>query len=78
MEVRDGYAISMKQAIVDYRRLDAAEEEKMAELKLPPVAVKPVPPYLAVVATPERQLPIGDRIFNMEQGHFTVRCTFCC
>mmetsp|Transcript_30720 Transcript_30720/g.59916 ORF Transcript_30720/g.59916 Transcript_30720/m.59916 type:complete len:4305 (+) Transcript_30720:116-13030(+) len=72
IEVRDEYSRAMKQAIIDFKRKDPSEDAKMADLNLPPVREDAAVPYLAVIATPEHELPIKRMINVVERMHFAV------
>ena len=70
-EVKDEYNKAMKQAIIDYRRKDPVEEQRMTALRLPPQVTPPPPPYLAVVDTGPHLAPFAALCAAVGSGHYT-------
>lgn len=72
IDARDNYNFAMKQAIVEFARLDPEEEAKMIHLKLPPLPVRENPPNLGVIELPRKKYPVKKLVSLMQMLHFSV------
>jgi hypothetical protein len=72
IEVRDEYSRAMKKAIIDYKRRQPGEEEKLAHLGLLPLDPDSVVPYLAVISLPPRPTTLKELVSSVGEAHYTI------